>query len=145
MKYLFLLFVFCCLAGCDGSKRVVDLEAIANSKNLAFQYVNYRSGQMDYTYCQNAGQIVKLVPELDGDYPRVIVVCLALNETFPRAKQRSVFYKLSEINQFGKVTFCGWKDHHYKLNDYLENIDDDLRVGSSEKCKNFSVWHYFFE
>ncbi|OEF08755.1 hypothetical protein [Vibrio genomosp. F10] len=136
MRILVILLLLS-LSGCREPKKI-DLEKVASSTSEAFKYVNYRPGQMDYTYCERSTDIVDLIREEN----RVIVVCLAIDYVFLNSGEKSRFFKYSSINEYGQVSFCGWRDNHMKINRKGVVIGNQPKTGVSGKCDSFSISRY---
>ena len=141
MKLCLILIVTLC-AACTPPLNKIDLDAIAKDKYKAFKYIEYRPGKMDYAYCDSASDIVELKLEGSNDTKKLIVVCLAIDHTYIRSQEKSKFYKYSQIDAFGKLTFCGWWDNYMKINKNGEVISNSPKVGVSGKCTSFSIAKY---
>lgn len=125
------------ISGC-GQKQTIDLDLILKSKIKTFSYVQYRPPKMDYTYCDKSSDIVDVILENN----RLIVVCLAVDNTYLIAREKSRFFKYSQINSFGKVNFCGWRDNHIKIDAKGQFLSNKPKMGSSGKCPNFNIYKY---
>lgn len=136
MRILILLSLVT-LTGCKKADKV-DLTKIANSNIEAFKFVAYRPGKMDYSYCDSSSDIVDLIKEPN----RVIVVCLAIDNVYPRSGEKSRFFKYSRINEYGKVTFCGWRDNYMRINRKGVVTSNTPKTGVSGKCNSFDISNY---
>jgi hypothetical protein len=141
MKHYLLFIAILCFA-CTPAPKTIDLDTIAKDKYIAFKYIAYRPGEMDYAYCDSASDIVDLKIENNKDAKKLIVVCLAVNNTYVRAQEKSKFYKYSQLDVFGKLTFCGWRDNYMKINKKGEVISNSPKIGNSGKCEGFSAYKY---
>lgn len=136
MRVLILLFLVT-LAGCKKADKV-DLTKIASSKIEAFKYVAYRPGKMDYSYCDSSSDIVDLMKEPN----QVIVVCLAVDNVYPRSGEKKRFFKYTSIDEHGKVNFCGWRDNHMRINRKGVVTSNTPKTGVSGKCESFNIYQY---
>ncbi|MBY7698570.1 hypothetical protein [Vibrio alginolyticus] len=136
MRVMFLLLLLA-LTGCKEVDKI-DLSKVASSTTEAFKYVKYRPGEMDYTYCDSSSDVVELIKEPN----RVVVVCLAIDHVYPRSGEKNRFFKYSRINEYGKVSFCGWRDNYMTINSHGKVTGNSPKTGVSGKCESFNISNY---